>query len=338
MRQCLSVILLFAILAIGAVPLEPMPQWPAAPAAARLRFLTSIEGPKVAGVNRVGGLLRKLIGLDKAGEVARDRLVQPTGIFVRDGVVYIADPAAQRVLRFDESDGQGTWWPRSRRVEFASPVSVAGSADGRLFVLDSLLRKVFILDPEGRIEGALEGDPQKLGRPAAIAVSDKYVFVSDVQNHRIAVFGLEGTFVHAFGRRGTDQGEFNFPTYLWYDKAAGRLSVTDSGNFRVQWFSPDGVYQGEFGSNGNRPGYLARPRGLARDSEGHVYLSDAAFDAVQIFNEKGRLLLFVGKAGGRPGEFSMPGGIFIDSRARVYVADTYNRRVQVFQYLKEATP
>jgi len=338
MKHWKPLLVLFAILTAAAAPPESPPQWPPAPAQARLRFITSIKGPKVAGVGRFGGFLRKLIGLTKAGEIRRDRLIQPTGVFVSGDFVYIADPGARRILRYDQSDGKGVWWPRSRGAELQSPVSVVGSSDGRFFVVDSGLRKVFILDSMGKISGELEGDPEGFGRPAAVAVSNRHIFVSDVANHRIAVFGIEGTFLHAFGRRGTKSGEFNFPTYLWFDQKANQLWVNDSGNFRVQIFTPEGKFEGELGSNGNRPGYLARPRGLAKDSDGHVYISDAAFDAVQIFSEKNRLLLFVGQAGGRPGEFSMPGGIFIDGRDRVYVADTYNRRVQVFQYLKEARP
>ncbi|MDD5304692.1 MAG: 6-bladed beta-propeller [Elusimicrobia bacterium] len=339
MKPSLSLLILLAVLIGAAPPAEaPPPQWPPAPAQARLRFVAEIAGPRVAGTGRLGAFLRALIGLDKSGEIARDRLIKPTGIFVSSGTVFIADPGARGVLRYNEADGKGEWWPRSAKAKLLSPVSVAGAPDGRIFVLDSLLKKVFILDPKGNIKGELEGDPQGLGQPASVAVSDKRIYVSDVKNHRIAVYGLEGTFLQSFGRRGAGPGEFNFPTYLWYDKASGQLWVSDSGNFRFQWFNPDGRFLGKMGENGNRPGYLARPRGVARDSEGHVYATDAAFDALQIFEPDNRFLLIVGRAGGLPGEFSMPGGVFIDGRDRVYVADTQNSRVQVFQYLKEVQP
>lgn len=338
MKRPLAMFILGALLSAAAAAPEPVPQWPPAPEPARLTFVEAIRGPKIAAAGWFGSVMRKVIGLDKAGEVSRERLIQPTGVYASGGTVYIADPGAHGVLRYREEDEKGVWLPRGGRERLVSPVGVAAAPDGRLFVLDSGLRKVFILDRDGKITGELEGDPQGLGRPAALAVSDKAVFVSDVENHRIAVFGLEGVFLHAFGKRGSGPGEFNFPTYLWVDRATGRLWVTDSGNFRAQWFDSDGTFRGELGSNGNRPGYLARPRGIARDSEGHVYLADAAFDAFQIFDEKSRLLLFVGRAGGRPGEFSMPGGVFVDDRDRVYVADSYNARVQVFQYRKEAAP
>ena len=69
------------------------------------------------------------------------------------------------------------------------------------------------------------------------------------------------------------------------------------------------------------------------NSEGHVYVVDAAFSNVQIFDDGGELLLFVGRIGAAPGEFWLPAGLHIDGRDRIYVVDQYNRRVQVFDYL-----
>ncbi|MEK7389418.1 MAG: 6-bladed beta-propeller [Elusimicrobiota bacterium] len=336
MNRAIFVALLASILLAAAPPGEPPPpQWPPAPQAARLKFSGEIAGPRMAGASRLGAFVRLLVGLDKAGEISSERLVRPTGLFVSSATVFVADPGRRAVLRYDEAGGRGAWWPRDAKIKLLSPVSVAAAPDGRLFVLDSLLKKVFILDASGNAAGELEGDPEGMGQPAALAVSGTRLYVSDVKKHRVAAYGLDGTFLQAFGRRGNGSGEFNFPTYLWFDKAADRLWVTDSGNFRLQWFSPDGRYLGSIGENGNRPGYLARPRGLAVDSDGHVFVSDAAFEAVQVFDEKNKFLLFVGRSGTAPGQFNMPGGVFIDGRDRVYVADTQNARVQVFQYLKE---
>lgn len=339
MKRLPPFLILTAILSGSApAPAPPPPQWPAAPAEARLRYVGEIAGPRVAAAGRLGSFLRALVGLDKAGEISEDRLIRPTGICVSSGTVFIADPGRRAVLRYEEATGKGEWWPHSTRQRLLAPVSVAQTPDGRLLVVDSILKKVFILDAAGKIMKELDGDPRGLGQPASVAASDERIYVSDVKNHRIAVYGMEGVFLHSFGRRGTETGELNFPTYLWFDKASRRLWVSDSGNFRVQWFDANGKPLGRLGENGNRPGYLARPRGIATDSDGHAYISDAAFDAFQIFDEKMSLLLFVGRAGGAVGEFNMPGGISIDARDRVYVADTQNGRVQVFQYLKEVTP
>jgi DNA-binding beta-propeller fold protein YncE len=77
---------------------------------------------------------------------------------------------------------------------------------------------------------------------------------------------------------------------------------------------------------------LARPKGIAIDSDDHVYVVDNLFDNFQIFDEEGTALLAVGSAGQAPGEFWSPAGIDIVADT-LFVADTYNNRIQMFRYL-----
>ncbi|MEK7384695.1 MAG: hypothetical protein AAB262_15615 [Elusimicrobiota bacterium] len=327
-----------ALLLCLAAPYASALDWPEAPAPARLRFLESYVGTPGDGPGHgLGKVLMFLLGINGRAADAR-RLRAPTGIFARGGVVYVADPGARGVLRYDEAKRKADWLPKGRGTRLVSPVAVVVAPDGRIFVADSALGKVLILDAEGRPSGELRGDPEGLGRPAALALAEGRVFVSDVRGHRVAAYGLDGGFLYSFGRRGTRPGEFNFPTYLWFDAAAKRLWVCDSGNFRLQILDLEGKPLAAFGENGDRPGHLARPRGLALDSDGNVYSVDGAMEALQIFDQAGRLLLFVGREGAEPGEFSLPGGVFVDEKDRVLVADTFNARVQVFQYLKEKQP
>ena len=71
------------------------------------------------------------------------------------------------------------------------------------------------------------------------------------------------------------------------------------------------------------------------DSDGNIYLVDAAFNNFQIFNDDGQLLLWVGNTGVSPGEFYLPSGLYVDKSDKIYISDTFNRRIQVFQYLKQ---
>jgi DNA-binding beta-propeller fold protein YncE len=78
---------------------------------------------------------------------------------------------------------------------------------------------------------------------------------------------------------------------------------------------------------------FARPRGVALDSEGHVYVVDAMFNNVQVFDLEGAILLAFGEYGRGVGQFWLPAGICIDENDTIYVSDSLNRRIQVFQYL-----
>ncbi|RMF78334.1 MAG: 6-bladed beta-propeller, partial [Planctomycetota bacterium] len=145
----------------------------------------------------------------------------------------------------------------------------------------------------------------------------------------------DGRVVARIGGRGGEPGRFNFPTAVCWRPPAG-LVVADAMNFRVQVFDV-----GEdrprlvFGEKGDAAGDFARPRDVAVDSDGHIYVLDNQFENVQVFDQGGRLLMAFGEGGDGPGQFAIPSGITIDARDRIWVADSYNRRVQVFQYLRE---
>ena len=86
---------------------------------------------------------------------------------------------------------------------------------------------------------------------------------------------------------------------------------------------------------GDAPGTFSRPKGVASDSDGNIYVVDALFDNIQMFDKEGHLLMAFGNHGKEYGEFWLPTGIYIDKNDFIYVSDSSNRRVQVFKYLKE---
>ena len=104
-------------------------------------------------------------------------------------------------------------------------------------------------------------------------------------------------------------------------------------NARVQVFESDGGFMDEFGRRGNGTGDFDKPKGVALDSDGHIYIAEAMHDVVQVFDTDGRLLLVIGRSGGAPGEFSLPSAVHIDASNRIFVADALNGRVQLFQYV-----
>jgi DNA-binding beta-propeller fold protein YncE len=77
-----------------------------------------------------------------------------------------------------------------------------------------------------------------------------------------------------------------------------------------------------------------KPKGLAVDSDGHLYVTDSASNNILLFDREGIFLFTWGRAGSLNGDFWTPAGIFIDERDTIYIADRSNGRVQTFQYVK----
>jgi len=327
-------ILLLGASAFGV--LEGPLEWPRQSTGSKLRFEYEFRGklkppPRPWYVK----VLRGLVGLAPQDSIRRrtKKMRLPTGIAIKGSTIYVGDLGAQAVLRYDEVEKKVEWLPKGHSLKLFSPVGIAIAPDGRIFIADSAVAKIFILSPEGRPAGIFAEAGKNLTRPVSLAFASDRLFVSDVKRHRIAVFALDGKLLYTFGKRGAKKGEFNLPSYIHYDSAKERLFVVDSGNFRIQWFSKDGKYLGGFGEVGNSPGFLARPRGITLDSDENLYIVDGAFEAVQVFNLKGQLLMKLGHEGAAPGTFRLPGGIAVDERNRIFVADTHNARVQAFQYL-----
>ncbi len=75
---------------------------------------------------------------------------------------------------------------------------------------------------------------------------------------------------------------------------------------------------------------LSAPRGIARASDGTIYVSDNSLHAIKVFDANGTFIRTFGTSGSGDGELSGPRDIAIDASGDVYVADQGNNRIQVF--------
>jgi sugar lactone lactonase YvrE len=279
-----------------------------------------------------------LFGAEDPNSRPSDVMVKPYGVAVSKlGRVYVTDTAARRVFVFDPEAKAVSFVGEKGPGKLTKPIGVAVDGEGKVFVADTTVNRVFGYDLKGQLAIAIgrEGD---LESPSGLAVdrARNLLYVADAKKHRVLCYStVDGTAVRTMGRRGGGPGEFNFPTNLFVNRN-GRLYVTDTMNFRIQMFDPEGGFLAEFGTQGDTPGTLNRPKGVGVDSEGHIYVADSSFNNFQIFDALGRLLLYVGTGGTEPGEFFLPAGLSVDERDRIYVADQGNARVQVFEYLKPA--
>jgi DNA-binding beta-propeller fold protein YncE len=310
-----------------AEPSSPSPVWPQPPARPRVRFVKTVARPLDLGV--------KPSFWDKVWQIIAGRqeewLIRPTAVVAEGEVIYVADAGAQALWVLDGDRGRFRKILKAREQALVSPVGLALAA-GRVYLADSFLGRVFVYDTELRLTMTI-ADPS-WRRPAGLAfdASRDRLYVADSAAHRVFIHAGDGRLVGGIGRRGTADGEFNFPTHVAVD-AGGAIYVTDSLGFRIQVFDAEGRFVSKFGRHGDWAGDFAMPKGVALDGQGHVYVVDALFDAVQIFDRAGQFLLTFGGRGLGPGQFWLPVGVFIGTGDRIYVADSYNQRIQIFQYV-----
>jgi DNA-binding beta-propeller fold protein YncE len=203
-----------------------------------------------------------------------------------------------------------------------------------VWVTDADLRVIVRLDARGEPLGTITDE--RLLRPTGIAYSGATgeIFVADSQAHDIKVFGEGGRLQRVLGAHGEGAGQFNGPTHLAI--AHDRLFVTDTLNARVQVLTLDGAFVRSIGRRGLYIGDLPRPKGVAVDVAGRIYVVESYYDYLLVYDPEGRLLLPLGGTGNDAGQFYLPAGVWTDSSNRVFVADMFNSRVMAFEYIGDA--
>ena len=110
---------------------------------------------------------------------------------------------------------------------------------------------------------------QPFNEPARAARSPQGdVFIADgYGQYRVHAFSADGTLQRSWGTKGTGPGEFGWPVHsVWVDPR-DRLLVTDRENNRVQHFTLDGAYLGEWGD-------LGAPNDVCLDADETVYIAE----------------------------------------------------------------
>jgi sugar lactone lactonase YvrE len=311
--------------------------WPAAPEVPRFLYTGTLVGEpnfRANGVERpaLERLGRWIVGLDAQGQTPLV-MQRPAALIGDDaGRLYVADVSKQAVFVFDEKAGELLLWQQAdARRRFVAPAGVALAAE-RVFVSDAELGAVFVLDRKGEPRGVIGA--RELKRPTGVArdAASGRLFVADTYAHDIKVFDDRGALITTFGRRGTADGEFNFPSHLAL--ANGELYVTDTLNNRVQVLrAEDGVLVRQFGTRGLALGQLVRPKGVSVDGEGNVYVIESFYDSLLVYSPRGEFLMPIGGTGKATGRFYLPSGVWVDGKNRVHIADMFNGRVVLFQFL-----
>ena len=236
----------------------------------------------------------------------------------RSGTVIAFRRAEPPILEFTPSGKLVKSWGQGL---FVMPHGLRVDAEGSIWATDARAtngkgQQVFKFSRDGRLlltlgTAGVSGDSETtFNGPCDVAVaSNGDVFVADGHvNSRIVKFSKDGTFLKAWGRKGTGPGEFDVPHAVVID-SRGRVLVGDRNNKRIELFDQDGRFLEQWT-------HFGRPSGLFIAPDDTLYVGDVS-------DQKG---IVVGSA--RDGRVagviagSLPEGIAVAPNGDIYAGET----------------
>lgn len=229
--------------------------------------------------------------------------------------LYVADTGNDRVVVLDPITLRELG--RVGEGELSRPHDVAFDRLGRLLVADTGNGRIAIYEVRGESGSAAGEIRGTLRAPAGVVVhADGRVLVTDADAGELAVF--------RDGEEEARSGGLSAPHDVHVD-GKGVVWVADSGNRRVVRISRELELGRAVG--GEEP-LLARPRYLAFDAGGRMFVADEEAHAIKVLDADGSVVQELGgpQPGRGDGQFDGPQGIEIRA-GDAWISDTRNNRV-----------
>jgi trimeric autotransporter adhesin len=250
----------------------------------------------------------------------------------------------------------------------AGPTAVVADPAGKLIIADQNYNRIRQVSPLGIIStiggtntGGFSGDGgnainAKLNGPFGVVLDAAgNVFFSDSNNQRVRKIDVNGIITTVAGN-GTnafagDNGSatnasLNGPAGLAID-ALGNLFIADYNNYRIRKVDTNGIITTVAGSSTNvlyagNGGYatnagLYRPRGVAVDAVGNLFIADAGNNRIRKVDTNGIITLLAGtNSSGFSGDgglaltnkLALPAAVAVDGGGNVFIADEFNTRIR----------
>jgi sugar lactone lactonase YvrE len=222
--------------------------------------------------------------------------------------------------------------------------------DGNVWVTDAQGaagkgHQVWKFSPDGKVlltlgKAGVTGDaPDTFNQPSDVVTAPNGdIFVADghdaASNHRIVKFARDGTFIKAWGKRGSARGELDVPHAIAMD-SRGRVFVGDRANNRIQIFDQDGRFLTEWKQFG-------RPSGIEIDASDTIYVVDSESNTkrnpgwkrgIRIGSARdGSVTAFVPDPEPSPDASATSGaeGVAVDSQGAIYGAEVGPRALKKY--------
>jgi DNA-binding beta-propeller fold protein YncE len=196
-----------------------------------------------------------------------------------------------------------------------------------LYVCDTMANSVQVFDlVKKRGHYFAPRGEGRLVTPINITIdSDGTRYVADTGRDQVVIFGNDGTYQGAIGKKDEMKPCDVVVT-------ADRLYVADLKNHCIQVLNKSDhttlftIPRDPKAAEGK----LFSPTNLALDQQGHLLVSDTGAFTVLVYELEGKFLRTIGSQGVAPGLFARPKGVAVDHEGRTYVADASSQVVQLF--------
>ena len=260
--------------------------------------------------------------------------------------IYVGEMDGNRMVKMFDFNGKllGSFAPPRTGTPERSPVYLAVSQDGRVFVSDRAQHAIFVFDAQGKYLDTI--------------LSPNLTLSEYISKH---TGGLPSGTTFAFNifqenvyYQKPGEAEQTLPAPDLYDWAplglridsGNRLILTDVAEDHsfVQVF-PDSVItsqswvdfepaQFKFGENGQQDEEMVFPNSVVVDSRGHFYVTDGNNSRVSVWENQGKFLLTFGRGTG-DSAINLPRGLAIDEKDRLYIVDAVGQSVKVYDVSKD---
>jgi len=236
-------------------------------------------------------------------------------VSAKDGTVYVL----HRNLKFDPIvaiDRKGVILRSWGKGLYENPHSIRLDQEGNVWTVDSRSSVVLKFTPQGkqllRFEiGEIPAGGTRGAADITFAPGGRIFIADGYGNARILEYDGQGRRVNQWGSAGTGPGQFHLPHGLTY--LNGMIYVADRQNGRIQWFTLEGKYVGEWNHLGKTFSITAAPDGnLWISTHPRNVVNEAPGWVVNVERATGKILSYIESPGLHSAHADSAGNVLSD--------------------------